>query len=195
MTLTVRQMPDSDYLHQCFDYNPDSGGLTWKARPVSHFKSEALAINFNNKHVGKIAGCVLVTKTGKYIMVRIDGALLYAHRIIYKMFYGREPKIIDHIDGNGINNSIKNIRSCTTRDNSRNKRLFSTNTSGCTGVVWSRKKKRWGVNIVVDAKQIYLGSFADFNNAVKARRDAEIKYGFHANHGTNKARYSGEIKR
>jgi hypothetical protein len=55
--------------------------------------------------------------------------------------------------------------------------LFSTNTSGVTGVNWLKKNKKWRAYITVDNKQINLGSFENKEDAIKARKDAEIKYG------------------
>ena len=50
-----------------------------------------------------------------YVCVRFQGRVYKAHRIIYKMFHGRDPgnKVIDHCDGNPSNNLISNLR-CVT---------------------------------------------------------------------------------
>ena len=55
--------------------------------------------------------------------------------------------------------------------------LFSTNTSGVTGVNWLKKNQKWRAYINVGDKQINLGSFVDKEDAIKARKEAEIKYG------------------
>ena len=50
-----------------------------------------------------------------YIRVRFQGKVYCAHRIIYKMFHGKDPqsKVIDHCDGDTSNNRIENLR-CVT---------------------------------------------------------------------------------
>lgn len=53
---------------------------------------------------------------------------------------------------------------------------FSTNTSGVTGVNWLKKNKKWRAYITVGNKQVHLGSFENKEDAIKARKEAEIKY-------------------
>ncbi len=195
MALTAIRIPDSKYLNECFQYDENTGDFLWKHRPLKHFNSASIQKQLNTRLAGKIAGGVITTKTGKYRIVRLSGVFYYVHRLIFKMVYDIEPEVIDHVDGDTTNNKIANLRSCTNQENCKNASISKSNTSGCTGVVWSRQKQKWWANIMVDAKQIYLGTFSDFSQAVKARKDAEIKYGFHANHGKNKKHHSGEIKR
>ena len=57
-----------------------------------------------------------------------------------------------------------------------NTRLKSNNTSGVTGVNWDKRYNKWEARIKKDYKQIHLGYFNDFEDAVKARKDAEKKY-------------------
>lgn len=59
---------------------------------------------------------------------------------------------------------------------SRNKRLGKRNTSGYMGVFWDNGRKKWAARIMANYKDIYLGCFANFLDAVKARRNGEIKY-------------------
>ena len=54
---------------------------------------------------------------------------------------------------------------------------FLTNTSGVTGVNWLKKNQKWRAYITVGDKQIHLGSFENKEDAIKARKEAEIKYG------------------
>lgn len=81
------------------------------------------------------------------------------HQIIFFMHYGYLPKIIDHIDGNKLNNKIENLRQCTTNQNAYNSKKPITNTSGFKGVSWHKNRKTWQASIRVNAKLKYLGSF------------------------------------
>lgn len=74
----------------------------------------------------------------------------------------------------------------TRQGNSRNMRLFSTNKTGITGVYWYKKGLKWQVRIRVDGYLHHLGYYHDFFEACCARKSAEIKYGFHKNHGSNR---------
>lgn len=50
------------------------------------------------------------------------------------------------------------------------------NTSGVKGVSWCKSRNVWESYINVHSKRIHLGRFSRFEDAVKARRDAEEKY-------------------
>ena len=60
--------------------------------------------------------------------------------------------------------------------NGFNCNLASNNTSGKTGVSYNKKNSNYVAYIKVDYKQIYLGSFQSKEDAVKARKAAELKY-------------------
>ena len=53
---------------------------------------------------------------------------------------------------------------------------YSNNTSGCTGVAWIKENNRWWAYICINNSTINLGYFIDYNEAVKVRKEAEIKY-------------------
>jgi hypothetical protein len=98
------------------------------------------------------------------------------------MVYGDEPQDIDHINGNRRDNRIANLRAVDRRENMRNARLRSNNTSGIVGVTFSRDRKKW-VAQINDGKVRSLGRFDKFEDAVEARKAAERRAGFHPNHG------------
>ena len=82
----------------------------------------------------------------------------------------------DHIDKNELNNIESNLRQCTHQQNTFNRSVYSTNTSGVTGVYWSKCAEKWEAKIMVNGKSIYLGVFADKNEAIKTRLRAEMEY-------------------
>lgn len=82
----------------------------------------------------------------------------------------------DHLDRNPLNNLTDNLMAKTQLKNCQNKNMPSNNTSGCVGVYWSQKAQKWMAQIVVNKQNIYLGTFDDKENAIKARKEAEIKY-------------------
>ncbi len=61
-------------------------------------------------------------------------------------------------------------------------RIKTNNTSGITGVYWHKGANKWMAFIKINYKQIYLGTFTEFDEAVCARKLAEKEYGFHENH-------------
>jgi len=94
-----------------------------------------------------------------------------------------EGYFVDHINHIRDDNRWENLRLVSASGNSRNRGMSSRNTSGVTGVTWSRSKSRWVAQIKVDKENKTLGVFTDFSEAVNARKNAEVLYGFHENHG------------
>lgn len=110
------------------------------------------------------------TSNSFYAQRQIKGVKKYAHRLIMN-----EPlELIDHIDGNGLNNQKSNLRICDHSGNSRNSIKPITNKSGYKGVCYS--KGAYYVGIYVDNKRIHIGSFKDAIEAAKAYNNAAIKY-------------------
>lgn len=96
------------------------------------------------------------------------------HRLIMN---APDGLVVDHMDGNPLNNQKHNLRLCTYAENSRNRtKLNKNNTSGVHGVSWSKVRNRWHAQIKVDRIKIHLGSFINLEDAIKARINAEIVY-------------------
>jgi hypothetical protein len=76
-----------------------------------------------------------------YYETRHDGIRLMAHRVVWEINNNpiQDGLVIDHIDGNGSNNRIDNLRVVTRQCNSRNSKKRSHNTTGFTGVAKTKK--------------------------------------------------------
>ena len=61
--------------------------------------------------------------------------------------------------------------------------MTKANTSGCVGVSYITRDRRFVAQIYIDKKNVNLGYFKTFEEAVKVRKEAEKKYGYHKNHG------------
>lgn len=84
--------------------------------------------------------------------------------------------IIDHIDGNTLNNRKNNLRRCDLKKNELNKKKPKNNTSGHKGVSYSPIERKWKAYITHNNKRIHLGTFINKEDAVKVRKEAENKY-------------------
>ena len=73
--------------------------------------------------------------------------------------------IVDHIDGNGLNNRRCNLRFATIGENNRNIRMTAANTSGRKGVDWHKRCKRWRAQIKFEGKKIHLGYYSNVEDA------------------------------
>lgn len=117
----------------------------------------------------------VIRKTGG----RKNSVMIYLHREILSRKLGRallSKEHCDHIDGNGLNNTEENLRLVTVSQNIMNSKVPKNSKSGVKGVSWMKTLNRWRAYIVIDNKQIFLGTYVDFNEAVLARRNAEKEY-------------------
>ncbi len=185
--MTTRSLPSAELLRQLLDYDPLIGSLTWKMRTLELFPidggrpQDVLRRIWNTKYVGKKAGTI--NKNG-YCDLHVFGNHIYAHRACWAIHYGSYPtQNIDHINGDSCDNRIANLRDVTVRQNAQNMRKNKLNKSGVTGVFWDSARAKWNSSIR-HGGNINLGRFDTFEDAVNARKIAEIKYGFHPNHGT-----------
>ena len=95
------------------------------------------------------------------------------HQIICPCEEGFIP---DHENGNGLDNRKSNLRPLTYGGNCTNIKTKSNNTSGVTGVYWHKVNNNWFAVIPVNKRVIRLGSYERFEDACKARWDAEELY-------------------
>ena len=149
-------------LNSLYDYDPDTGFLVSK--------------KYKNRREHW-------AKPGNYISVSIDGKSFPAHRLIWMMVYGYWPNEIDHINGNKQDNRLCNLRNVTALENRRNKCIQKNSTSGVTGVYWNKWDKKWAARITVKRKFGHLGYFSNKEDAIAARKVAEVNHRFHENHG------------
>lgn len=158
-------------------YNPLDGVFTW-VTPLSQ-----------NVKTGDIAGCV--NNRTKYKVLRLDNEGHLQHRLAWLYVHGEFPcGQIDHINGIRDDNRISNLRAVTAQENLKNQRMRVTNTSGFTGVNWDKKAGKWKSQIDFNKKRIYIGTFSTIIDAVAARMKANIKYGFHKNHGIKPSKFT-----
>lgn len=173
-------------LNQLLRYDEDAGRLFWLPRGVEWFNDTAgrskehSAILWNKRYPGQLA-LDHVSFQG-YREGHLLGVSVKAHRVIWKMLHDSEPPQIDHIDGDRANNRLSNLVAATNETNTKNAKKRTDNTSGVVGVSWyphERVTGKWLVRI----SNKHIGMFDSFDDAVAARRAAEVKYGFHENHG------------
>lgn len=148
------------YFHFHENLHYDNGFLFWaKKRKNIKLGDEAGTINMHG-----------------YLQVSIQNKLYFAHRIIFLMNCQYLPKIIDHMDGDKLNNNINNLRPATSHENGYNSILRINNTSGYKGVRLDKRRGLWRSEIRSKYGRKWLGYFKDKKEAALAYNKAALKY-------------------
>lgn len=175
-----RPLPSPAELRQLLRYEPETGKLFWLAREIN--PNDRGPTIFNKRYAGKEAFTCRMGQ--KHLQGRVYNHGLLAHRVIWALIYGEWPHWqIDHINGNPTDNRLANLRDVRAVENQRNMKRPSNNTSGVSGVDWQEGRQRWRARIKVGGKNIHVGRFIEFGDAVRARQDALARHDFHPNHG------------
>ena len=183
----MKNPPSPETLRKLLRYDAGTDKLFYLARTEDMFEDGAQSARhrcarWNSMYSGKEAFSS-VTITG-YLIGSIHGKKLYAHRVIWAMETGEWPSDeIDHVNGVRSDNRIQNLRSVSHAVNLRNQKRSANNTSGATGVYWSKGASKWAARIVYGGVSKHLGVFDRFEDARGARKSAEVEHGFHHNHG------------
>lgn len=158
-----------EYLKSILDYNPDTGMFVWRENRGS------------NKVKGTQAGHHHGTG---YRRITLDRKLHMEHRLAFLYMTGEFPKDqVDHINGVKDDNRWENLRDVNQSTNMKNAKIPSNNSSGIVGVDFNKAHQKWQVRIYTGADRKSLGYFQDFFEACSARKSAEVKHGYHVNHG------------
>lgn len=180
--MAFKALPSPEVLRQLLRYEPETGKLFWRERDPSVFVG---ASAWNGRLSGKEAFTALDSKG--YRRGCIFNSSYAAHRIIWTLWHGcPPPDQIDHINGDRQDNSLRNLRAATPSENMRNKRRSRTNSSGRTGVSWSKSAGAWIATIAAGGLQVHLGTFCVYGDAVAARESAEGRLNYHPNHDRQK---------
>lgn len=145
-------------VREVLDYDIETGKLTWKVRlsPRRNIGEEA---GTTSSMPGEVA----------YRRITIDKVECGAHRLAWLLAYGAWPlHCIDHIDGNGLNNRISNLREAVHSENARNRGAQRNSKSGIKGVSWHVESGRWQAKIQHHGKGKNLGYYATPEEAREA---------------------------
>lgn len=172
-------------LCQLLAYEPDTGLLRWREKPLLGLSTDSSIKSWNRRFAGAVAGTRKKSSGKEYVQVSIKGRFYPCHRIIWVMVFGAidEALVIDHINSNGLDNRLINLRLVSHTQNQRNQALRRENTSGVTGVYRCHKTGKWTGQITVDGRHVSIGSHVLLEDAAAARKRLECEHGYHPLHG------------
>lgn len=126
----------------------------------------ALVDDSDFDYLNQFKWCAMKHRNRFYVntKIRVDGKEINVY--MHSMIMGR--KWIDHIDGNGCNNTRSNLRFCTPSENGMNKQKKENTSSIYKGVHFFKRAKKWQAYITINRKRIHLGYFDAEAEAAKA---------------------------
>lgn len=100
------------------------------------------------------SACNAVTTNGKYYKTTYKGTQILLHRLAWFLYYGEQPPdVIDHKDGDGLNNRITNLREATTSTNQMNIGATMKSTTGLKGIMPIRGGTLYRAEVCVQGKR------------------------------------------
>ena len=112
-----------------------------------------------------------------YAVYATGRAEVRKHHRMHTILMNPEPGFeVDHIDGNGLNNTRTNLRVVRQGQNAKNRRKVKPGTSVFKGVSWKPSAGKWVSRIMVDKRPIFIGYFSDEVAAAVAYNEAALKY-------------------
>lgn len=179
-----------EYLKECFNYDPIEGKLYWNNdRPLSHFKTKGAYLSWKSQWSGKEAGNLAKIKGHLvYRQVLVNKIRTTGSKVMYALYYGHYVEMVDHLDGNPLNNKIENLKASSAKENAKNLRLSKNNTSGIVGVNWYEHVGKWRAvgteTCGTKRKNISLGYHTSLFDAACARISWQNNNGYSLRHGT-----------
>lgn len=101
------------------------------------------------------------------------GKIVRMHHFILPL---KKGYMIDHINGDGLDNRKDNLRLVTKSQNMMNSGVRKNSNTGFTGVAWHKQNGRWRAYITIDKRQISLGTYINIQDAIDARKNGEKNY-------------------
>lgn len=153
-------------LKYLLNYDPETGVFTWNVNRTAGVKA------------GDIAGS---TGPEGYRIINVYGQAYRGHRVAWFYMTGEwPPQVIDHINKNPSDNRFENLRLASIAQNGMNRKRDIRNASGVTGVTWCKTSRKWRADIGENGKILRLGRFQTLEEAVAARKAAELRHSANA---------------
>ena len=138
-----------DLVKEFFDYR--DGQLYWKV---------------TSSRIKKGMKTGTINSTG-YRCTTVNQKTYLTHRLIFLYHHGYLPEMVDHIDGNPLNNNIENLREANKYQNQQNAKRRSDNKTGIKGVTVCKHANKYMARVRINGVRQYLGLFNTLAEAEK----------------------------
>jgi hypothetical protein len=168
-------LPDLNYLKECFEIDSSiPQGIRCKPqRPAYHFKKLKDYKTWSARFAGKACGSLkFKNRSRQYYTLKINYKDFLNHRIIYAIYNNItdfNDKVIDHIDGNSLNNNPQNLRLVTTSENLLNSKKREDNKTGHKNIYFHKRDKMYECSIKTNGKRNWIGYYKTLEEALAAR--------------------------
>ena len=171
-----------EQLLDLLEFDAEISRFRWKKRPGNS--------RFNSNFYGTLAGCEVPCGASLwYRNIMVHGRHCQEHRLIWLYYYGQLPtESLDHINGDGLDNRIENLRLAPGNVNNKNQAKSPLNTSGIPNVYWLPKKNKYVVYVRHNRITHYGGYFKKEDRHIAAAKAAEMResFGFSKTHGLSR---------
>lgn len=164
---------DIESVNRWLIYSASTGVFHWRKSPMHRIAA------------GDKAGTLLKNGCGNtYLSITVSGKRYLAHRIVASLFLGAgESDFVDHINGDGMDNRIENLRLASKEQNSRNMKLSARCKTGIMGVSFCKKYNGYVVRAGRNNSLAKRTHVKDFFEACCLRKSIENEFNFDKNHG------------
>lgn len=180
--IDARQGLTQKFLREAFDYDPITGVVRWRTRPLDHFVNEDGAARWNGKFPGRQVGA---RNGGHSARVHLGAADWSLPHIIWFMVHGdwpMPPYVIVAKDGDRFNMALDNLHLVDQQTLSRQTMpKHARSASGVSGVNYAKRQRKWRASIHEPnnpSGTTVLGFFDTKEEAAAARRTAAERLGY-----------------
>lgn len=167
--MIFKALPTQEQLSEIIRYYPKTGKFRALVGPISKPDKRYLG-----EELGTIVYADRKNKKRPYLAIVLNRRAYYAHRLAWVIMTGVEPvALVDHKNGNGLDNKWANLRAATHGQNNSNRKKTKANTTGYKGVSLD-KQGFIRASITYNKKTYYLGRYDTMKEAHAAYSEAAI---------------------
>jgi hypothetical protein len=171
-----------------FIYDEESGRLFWRPLPERYSNGRKRSPSILKP---KVAGSY--NQHRNFINIQFCGKNYKAHHIVWLLHHGEmPPKMIDHINGNGEDNRISNLRLADPHENSQNVSIRCDNTVGFTGVWFDKRRGTYCAELSAQGKRVRAGGFRLKEDAYAAYLEMKRTHHTFHPHAPRSEKYRGD---